>query len=370
VGLLMATLILLAARLMSSARDSYRLNEEAYFRGSIACFLMTCIWFLDACLVSGYFDLTCSSVPACNQVSGWNEGGWNVTGAWCSVAVWFFAFLVYMQLSRHPPEENARKKLQEEEAQQEDATWTVSQAEIVKGPSANFGQPSTETITLKCNDPNPFTIVIHGVTEDGSYVPLSDRVTIDGERINPRRYPAIINALRRAIVPPQEDVLAVDRALLIMENASEEGPVLASAGLPSAAQAERDRAEMDRMRLQQGRDERKLSTSTDGGRLAQELLEQKRANQALQKELDERKLAERKEAEHATGRQRAQSEQEKEASQLLQQMVELEALQQKQHADQIAALEKQITQLKRAGAGQGGPGSGGKQGWDGDETLH
>jgi len=276
---------------------------------------------------------------------------------------------VYVQLSRQPPETNTRKKLEDNDLQQEDATWTVSQAEIVKGPAPQPGFPSSETITLKCNDPNPFTIVIHGVYEDGrqSYVPLCDRVTIDGERINPRRYPAIIDALRRAIVPHQEDVLAVDRALLIMENASDDGPMLSSAGLPSAAQADRDRADMDRLRMQQGRDERKHST--DGGRLAQErlrqeLLEQKRANQALQKELDDRKLAERKEAEHATGRQRAQSEQEKEASQLLQQMVELEALQQKQHADQIAALEREIAQLKRADAGQGAPR---KQAWDGDD---
>jgi hypothetical protein len=343
---------------MSSPRDNYRLGEEAYFRASVACFLTTCIWFLDACLLSGYFDLTCSNATRCRDVAGWNEGGWNITGAWCSVALWFFAFVVYMQLSRQP-EDGGKQKLPDNERGPEDVTWTVKQAEIVKGPSMT-GQPSTETINLKCNDPNPFTIVIHGVNEDGSFVPVCDRVTIDGELINPRRYPAIIDALRRAIVPHQEDVLCVDRAVLIMENAPEEGAMSANSGV----QAERDREDV-------GRDERKHST--DGGRLAQErlrqeLLEQKRANLALQKELEDRKSAERKEAETATGRQRAQSEQEKEASQLLQQMVELEALQQKQHADQIAALEKQISQLKRAGAGQAGSSSaGGKQVWDGDD---
>jgi len=277
----------------------------------------------------------------------------------------FFASVVYAQISRKPSETSPKKF--DNEAQQEDATWTVSQAEIVKGPSSQPGhlQPSSETITLKCNDPSPFTIVIHGVNDDGrqSYVPLCERVTIDGDRINPRRYPAVIDALKRAIVPHQEDVLAVDRALLIMENASE------GAQLNGASAAERDRLEMERLRGA-GRDERKLSNASAGGRLEQErlrqeLLEQKRANSALQRELEDRKMAERKEAEHATGRQRAQSEQEREASQLLQQMVELEALQQKQHADQILALERQIASLKRGGAPGGGSA---KPVWDGDET--
>lgn len=364
VGLLMAVLVLIAARFMSSARDSYRLSEEAFFRAAVACFLTTCVWFLDACLLSGYFDLTCSNVARCREVTGWNEGGWNVTGAWCSVAVWFFASVVYAQCSRRASDAvMAPKKFRDTEAQ-EDATWTVSQAEIVKGPSPQPGhlQPSSETITLKCNDPNPFTIVIHGVNDDGrqNYVPFCDRVTIDGERINPRRYPAIIDALRRSIVPHQEDVLAVDRALLIMENASDSGPVLSSVG-PSVIQ-DRDRADPDRLRYQR-------EGQREGGRLAQErlrqeLLDQKRANEVLQRELEDRKMAERKEAEHANGRQRAQSEQEKEASQLLQQMVELEALQQKQHADQIAALERQIAQLKRGGSGMTSSSS--KPVWEGD----
>jgi len=358
VGFFMAILVLIGARFMSSARDSFRLSEEAYFRAAVACFLTTCIWFLDACLLSGYFDLTCSNVVRCRDVNGWSEGGWNVTGAWCSVAVWFFAFVVYAQLSRQSSEAyEAPKRFRDTEGQ-EDATWTVSQAEVVKGPSPQAGhlQPASETITLKCNDPNAFTIVIHGANEDGqNYVPSCERVTIDGEVINPRRYPAIIDALRRAIVPHQEDILAVNRALLIMEHASEGGP----AGYAGAAHSDRDR-DMDRRA--QGRDrDRDDHKHADGGRLAQELLEQKRANLALQRELEDRKTAERKEAEHATGRQRAQSEQEKEASQLLQQMVELEALQQKQHADQIAALERQITQLKRGGAGASG-----KQVWEGD----
>lgn len=369
VGFLMALLVLVSARLMSSARDSFRLGEEAYFRAAVTSFLVTCIWFLDACLLSGYMDLTCSSVSRCREVNGWNEGGWNVTGAWCSVAIWFFAFVVYAQFSRQQASEG-NKQFQDNEAQ-DDATWTVSQAEVVKGPSSQAGhlQPATETITLKCNDPTPFTIVVHGVNEDGrqSYVPSCQKVTIDGEEKDPRRYPAIIDALRRAIVPHQEDMLAVDRALLIMQTASREGPVFSSAGLPSGAQADRDRGEMDRLRGQ-GRPSR--GNSTDGGRLAQErlrqeLLDQKRANQALQRELEDRKSAERKEAEHATGRQRAQSEQEKEASQLLQQMVELEALQQKQHADQIAALEREISRLKHGGSGQSG-GSPVKQVWEGD----
>jgi len=358
----MAALILVAYRLASSAKQGYRLSEEAYFRGAVVCFLVACVWFLDACLVSGYLDLTCSSVTRCRDVSGWSEGGWNVTGAWCSMAIWFFAFAVYSQFSRHPVEGRAQKNPPNDE--QEDGTWTVAQAEIMRGPSPLLGQPASETITLKCNDPNAFTIVIHGVNEDGqSYVPMCTRVTIDGETINPRRYSAIIEALRRSAVRHQEDVAAVDRALLIMENASDGGPLLSSAGLPFG---DRDRSDTDHYRMQGG-EEKKMSS---GDRLAQErlrqeLLEQKRANEALQQELDDRKMAERREAEHANGRQRAQSEQEREASQLLQQMVELEALQQKQHADQIAALERQIASLKRAG-GQGA--QAGKQVWDGDDT--
>lgn len=331
VGFFMAILGIVTARLVSSARNSYHISSEHFVWGAISCFLITGLWLIDACLVSGYFDLTCSNVPRCQDVHGWNVGGWNVTGAWCSMALWFFAFLAYVQFSRLPPDDvTASKELQD--VAQEDATWSVSQAEIVRGPGS-------ETITLKCNDPNPFTIVIHGVTDDGR-TPICDRVTIDGERIHPSKYPAIIDALRRAIVPHQEDVLAVDRALLIMENASD--PVLASAGLPAPEDRFRDEHKHDRLAEE---------------RLRQELLEQKRMNQALQRALDERP---------DVGRQRAQSEQEKEASQLLQQMVELEALQQKQHADHIAALERQIAQLKRAANAQDG--AGGKQVWEGDET--
>ena len=334
VGLFMALLGILTARLVSSARNSYHITSSHFLWGAIACFLISGLWLIDACLVSGYFDLTCSNVPRCQDVHGWNVGGWNVTGAWCSMALWFFAFMVYIQFSRLPPDDATAKKLQD--VGQEDATWTVTQAELVKGPGS-------ETITLKCHDPNPFTIVIHGYSDDGR-TPICDRVTIDGERIQPSKYPAIIDALRRAMVPHQEDVAAVDRALLIMENVSDGGPVLANAGLPSSE---------DRY---QSRDENKHDRLAEE-RLRQELLEQKRMNQALQRALDERP---------ETGRQRAQSEQEKEASQLLQQMVELEALQQKQHADHIAALERQIAQLKRAGAPIDG--TGGKAVWEGDET--
>jgi hypothetical protein len=357
VGFLMAILVLIGARFMSSARDSFRLSEEAYFRAAVACFLTTCIWFLDACLLSGYFDLTCANVPRCRDVAGWHMGGWNITGAWCSVAVWIFACVVYAQLARKSPEGPTAKKFRDVEGQ-EDATWTVSQAEVVEESSPVPGHPqaTAENVTLKCNDPSPFTIVIHGVKEDGrpGSVPSCEEVTIDGGVIHPRRYPAIIDALQRAIVPHQEDLAAVKRAIAIMENAH-----AAHSGLSSAALSDRDG--------RGGRDERKQSA--DGGRLSQErlrqeLLEQRRANLALQRELEDRKAAERKEAEHITGRQRAQSEQEKEASQLLQQMVELEALQQKQHADQIAALERQIAQLKRGGGQSAAPQ--GKQVWDGD----
>jgi len=120
------------------------------------------------------------------------------------------------------------------------------------------------------------------------------------------------------------------------------------------------------------RDERKH----EGGRGEQDrlrlmLAESERKNLLLEKEIEDRKQVERRDAESATGRQRAQSEQEREASRLLQQMVELEAQQQKQHAEQIATLERQIAQLKRSGGGaQSSPAasSSGKQVWDGDDT--
>lgn len=334
VGLFMGVLGIFTAYLVSSARNNHHITSEHFVWGAISCFLIAGLWLLDACLVSGYFDLTCSNVPRCQDVRGWNVGGWNVTGAWCSMALWFFAFLAYVQFSRLPPNDPTAAKKLEEVTVKEDATWSVSQAEIVRGPRS-------ETITLKCNDPNPFTIVVHGISDDG-HTPICERVTIDGERIHPAQYHNVVNALRKAIVPHQEDVLAVDRALLIMQNAD---PILADAGLQSGPE--------DRF----SRDENKHDRLAEE-RLRQELLEQKRMNQALQRALDERQLA------AETGRQRAQSEQEKEASQLLQQMVELEALQQKQHADHIAALERQIAQLKRAAGAQ----DGGKQVWDGEDT--
>jgi len=364
VGLLMAFVILVLARLLSSARDSYFINGQKFFGFSVACLLTTCLWFLDACLLSGYMDLTCSNVSNCRNVNGWMEGGWNVTGAWCSVALWFFACVVYAQYSRNPPDQFVSPKKFDEAQGQEDPTWTVTQAEIVKSPSAHPGhlQPSSETVTLKCNDPNPFTIVVHGVNEDGrqNYVPQCEHVTIDGERIHPRRYPYIIDALRKSVVPHRSDAEAVDRALLIMENVDGGGPLLPNSGLTPQS---RDRADTDRGRSRT-RDERKHSVfSSDQERMRQELIQTQRMNQALQRELEECKNAERREADQASGRQRAQSEQEKEASQLLQQMVELEALQQQQHAEQIAALERQIADLKR---GQNGGHPAGKQVWEGD----
>jgi len=361
VSLFFALAIFIYARWKAPSHDSWWLEEEEFFRFYVISFLMGCLWFLDGCLVAGYFDLTCSNVSRCRDLSGWNVGGWVVTGSWVHVALWFFAFFVYLQLSRKVGTRN-NYKYADNALPADDATWTVSATEIVKSPP---GHPDTEIITLKCADPNEFTIVITSIHDDGraNDLPRCQRITVNGHEQDQRHYMKIVNALAKAIVPHEEDNFAKDRAIQIL--LASDGPFLANAGLPYPGQADRDHAEMERLRQQQL--ERKHSVGgglSEAERLRQRLVESERANSQLARELEERKQYERTQAESATGRARAQSEQEREASRLLQQMVELEAQQQKQHADQIAALERQIASLKRAGGGGASPA--GKQVWEGD----